>query len=385
MRLVTQGTFRFLYPFLPIVASEIGLTTARSGVLLSALAMGGLFAPALRRLLAGGQGRDRELIVRAGIIAGIGALVAASAPVAILAIFGFLLFGVGKPLADIGTISYVSARVSPGRLARATSTMELTWAGGLIVVAPIAGAVAELTSWRVALAGLGAISLMFTGLAAVRLKGDSTASQTRAAAAPPIGRAAALFLVVVFFMYSALEVTFAAFGVWLVDAFGTTTRELGGFAALGAVGELIGCATVLFFGDRLGTTRVLTAGLVVIVLGGCALPFSTSAMTAAGALGIVVLGTETALVAGIPLAARMAPHARTRLFARMVATSSIARFVMAGIAPAIYSAMGIIGNAAVSVAAAILALAGLRLVLRAAPALRDSPVDESTVDRSGPG
>lgn len=370
MRLVTNGSFRFLYPFLPIVARDVGLTTARSGLLLSALALGGVLAPPIRRVLTGGHEHERALVVRAGTILGAGALLAAAAPMAAVAIVGFLLLGVGKPLSDIGAISYVTARVPYERLARATSTMELTWAGGLLIVAPIAGAVAGLTSWRVPLAGLGALALGIIALAGARMDPDPVVDREQRPDRSPLGRTAAVFLVLVFFVFSALEVSFAAFGVWLEEAFGASVGQLGGFAALTATGELVGSTGVLLFGDRLGKSRVLTAGIVLTAVGACTLPFANSAMTAAGALGLSVLGTETAIVAAIPLAATVVPHARSRFFARMIAMGSIARLLMAGAAPAIYTTFGIVGNAAVSVTVSILALISLRWLVRTDPAVR---------------
>jgi predicted MFS family arabinose efflux permease len=371
MRLVTNGSFRFLYPFLPVVARDVGLTTARSGLLLSALALGGVLAPPMRRALTGGHEQDRKLLVRAGSILAVGALVASIAPVAAVAVLGFLLLGIGKPLSDIGAISYVSGRVPGQRLARATSTMELTWAGGLIVVAPIAGAIAGVTSWRVPIAVLGVIVAAIIGIAAVRMDPDPTIDHGTQADRAPLGRSAAVFLAVVFLVFSALEVSFAAFGVWLEDAYGASIGQLGGFAALTATGELVGSGAVLLFGDRLGKARVLAVGLVITAVGASLLPFATSAMTAAGALGVSVLGSETAIVAAIPLAATVIPHARSRFFARMVAMGSLARLLMAGLAPAIYTTFGIVGNATVSVTVSVLAMAFLRWLLRTDPTLRN--------------
>jgi hypothetical protein len=106
-------------------------------------------------------------------------------------------------------------------------------------------------------------------------------------------------------------------------------------------------------------------------VGASLLPFATSAMTAAGALGVSVLGSETAIVAAIPLAATVIPHARSRFFARMVAMGSLARLLMAGLAPAIYTTFGIVGNATVSVTVSVLAMAFLRWLLRTDPTLRN--------------
>ena len=370
MRLVTNGSFRFLYPFLPIVARDVGLTTARSGLLLSALALGGVLAPPMRRALTGGHEHDRKLVVRAGTMVGLGALVAAAAPMTAIAIMGFLLLGIGKPLSDVGAISYVSSRVPYQRLARATSTMELTWAGGLLIIAPIAGALAGWTSWRVPLAALGVLALGIIAVAGARMERDPAVDRDVRPDRAPLGRTAGLFLVMVFFIFSGLEVSFAAFGVWLEDAFGASVGQLGGFAALTAIGELVGASGVLLFGDRLGKSRVLAAGIVMTGVGACTMPFANSAVTAAGALGLSVLGTETAIVAAIPLAAAVVPHARSRFFARMIAMGSIARLVMAGAAPAIYTAFGIVGNAAVSVTVSVLALLSLRWLVRSDPSVR---------------
>lgn len=397
MRLAANGSFRFLYPFLPVVAAELAIADAWSGVLVGSLAVGGMASPLVRRLLVGQSERPRDLLVRASMVVAAGTLGIALAPVAAAAVVALLVMGTGKPLMDAATISYVSARTSFQRRARATSLMELTWAGSLVVIAPVAGLMADRTSWRVPLGVLCGVIIVMAGVAWRRLDSDSADTDdagvgpardmTAGSQAAPVtahgmvgrGRVrralASLsstgkdYLLVVAFGFGALEATFSVFGLWLDRVHNVPLEQLGAFAAMVAIGEFLGAGLVTLAADRIGKARTLRIGLAVCVVGlvGLALTATLGLGVAALALGLV--GSETAIVAAIAIASEVQPNARSRYLAVMFSVTSLTRAVVGGIGPAVFTAVGIAGNVTMSVAAAVMAAVFLRRAIRRTPQL----------------
>lgn len=373
-RLISNGLFRFLYPFLPVVARSLGLEDAGAGVLVGALAIGGIAAPATRHLLTGGRERPRRLAVVGTLVMAAGAATAAGAPFLAVGLLGFLVLGAGKPLLDVAAISYVSERVPLEARARATSTMELTWAGGLVVIAPIAGLIAARTSWRVPMAMLAVLALLLAIVLAVRLDPDPESppeAQDDDEVLDLLGDGAARpFLWMSALLYVTLEATFAVSGLWAERAFGASIEALGGFIAAAAMGELLGSLLVMVLGDRLGKSRMLLAGLITCSVGLATLPFATNLVMAAAGLSVALLGSEMAIVASIPLASEVTPHARTQFLAGVVSVGSVSRGLASLVGPAVLVAVGIGANVTISILAAVGAMAMLARLLRQHPRLR---------------
>lgn len=379
-RLVANGAFRFLYPFLPVVARSLGVTEARAGILVSALALGGIATPLTRQWLTGGGERPRRLAVAGTLVMAAGGVVAAGAPGLAVGLLGWVVLGTGKPLLDVAAITYVSERVPLSRRARATSAMELTWAGGLVLVAPVAGVLAALTSWRLPLALLAGAAVVTAAALASRLDADPERGHARTEAdrlaadrdpsvAASDDGARRPFLVLGAMLYVALEATFAVSGLWAERAFGASVQELGGFVAVAAGGELLGSLVMTLWGDRLGKARMVVVGLVVCAAGLLSLPFATSITWAAVGLAVALFGSETAIVASIPLASEVVPHARSRFLASMVSVGSVSRAGAAAVGPALLVTFGIGANVAVSVSAALVAVVLLRHVVARHPRL----------------
>lgn len=432
IRLAGNGSFRFLYPFLPVVAAELAIPDAWAGVLVGSLAVGGMASPVVRGWLVGPFERPRRLLVLASLVVALGTLGVALAPIAVVAVVALLVMGAGKPLLDTAAISYVSARTTFATRARATSTMELTWAGALIIIAPLAGLVAAASSWRVSLALVAAAILALTVAARLRLDpdpppdpppvppGDVTADappstgqaavapghaatdvaganaghldteSSPAGSAPPVGRVdergqrprrglratfaslnpiARDYLLVVAFAFGALEATFSVFGLWLDRVHGVPLAQLGGFAAVVAIGELLGAGLVTVAADRIGKARTLMIGLAVCATGLTALAATTTLSFGVAALAVGLVGSETAIVAAIAIASEVQPDARSRYLAVMFAITSFTRAVVGGIGPAVFAAVGIAGNVAMSVLAAAIAAVMLRRAVARNPGL----------------
>lgn len=370
VRLVMNGAFRFLYPFLPVVARDLGVSPGRAGLLVAAVAAGGIAAPVTRRAITGGHEHVRRLALGATVVMSLGTVVAALAGGLPLAIVGLLALGTGKPLVDVATIAYVSDRTSFGRRARATSIMELTWAGALIVIAPLAGLLAARTSWRVPLLVLGLLSAASAPVMGRWLDRDGTRTTGRATRPPAWTRAEKWLLLTAALVFAVLEATFAVFGLWLEADFGVGIEGLGAFAAVTATGELVGSSTVLALGDRLGKHRTAWAGLGLASAGLGSLLLAPNLGLAVTAMAIGLCGSEMAIVSVLPLGSEVQPASRSRFLAAMMSAASVTRATVAAGGAALFALAGIGANVAVSVVAAAVAAGLLWHVLRIDPRLR---------------
>jgi DHA1 family inner membrane transport protein len=370
VRLVMNGAFRFLYPFLPVVARDLGVSPARAGLLVAAVAAGGVAAPLTRRAITGGHERVRRLAVGAAVVMATGTIVAAAATGLPVALLGLLALGAGKPLVDVATIAYVSERTSFDRRARATSIMELTWAGALVVIAPLAGVLAARTSWRVPLLLLG-IASAAGALAMQRwLDADGSTRQRRAPRPPRWTPVERWLVVTAALVFAVLEATFSVFGLWLEADFGVGIEGLGAFAAITATGELVGSTTVLLAGDRWGAHRTAWAGLALASLGLTLMLGAPSLFLAVGAMAVGLCGSEMAIVSVLPLGSEVQPDSRSRFLAAMMSGASLTRALVAAGGAAVFAAAGIGANVAISVTAAAIAAGMLWHVLRVEPRLR---------------
>ena len=397
-RLAGNGLFRFVYPFLGVVAVDVGLGEASAGLLISGLAVGGMLVPLLRRLVSRGRETPRRLAVvglvslLAGslVLGGLAPQLAGTTPLlgAGVALLGMVVLGVAKPLLDVGAIGYVSDRVPFTRRARATSVMELTWAGGLLVLAP-AGVLVAATSWQLTLVLLGAASAATALLLWRWMDPDDAvpagqphehatavgatsvdASATSGSAPPePAPGSSWRFLLVAALLFTALESTFGVVGLWLERVQQVDPSLLGALTAFGALGELAGSGFVLGFGDRIGKPRALVIGLLACALGFGLLPLMPNLPLAMVTLALGLFGTETAIVAAIPLASEVVPGNRTGFLARMMAVSSISRALLGAIGPALLVSYGIGANATISAVAALAAAALVVQLVRREPRL----------------
>lgn len=370
VRLVMNGAFRFLYPFLPVVARDLGVSPARAGLLVAAVAAGGVAAPVTRRAITGGHEHVRRLAVGSAVVMGVGTVVAATASGVPLAIVGLLALGAGKPLVDVATIAYVSDRTTFERRARATSIMELTWAGALVVIAPLAGLLAARTSWRLPLVLLG-IGAAGSALVMQRwLDADARVAHRRAPRPPRWTPVERWLLVTAALVFAVLEATFSVFGLWLEADFGVGLEGLGAFAAVTATGELVGSATVLVIGDRWGKHRTTWLGLALAATGLTTMLFVPGLGLAVGAMAVGLCGSEMAIVSVLPLGSEVQPASRSRFLAAMMSGASVTRALVAAGGAAVFAAAGIGANVAISVTAAAIAATLLWHVLRVDPRLR---------------
>ncbi len=358
LRLVINTAQRFVYPFLPAIGRGLGVSLEQAGLLVSARWAAGLGTPLL--VAAAGRGEVRRRLIALGLtLFTLGAAVTAATNVYVGAFAGFVLMGIAKPLFDVAAQAYIADRVPYRSRARYLGMFELTWAGSLLVGAPVAGWLIDSAGWQApfwALAALGGVGI---ALVAVLLDADPAAARPSRA---PLGwdRAAVAFLGIVALFSGAAEVMFVVMGAWLEDAFGLSLLGLGGLATLVALAELGGEGSTVGFADRIGKRTAVAAGVAISAVGFAAMAvFESRLVPGIGAMMVAFFGFELAIVSSIPLASEVRPQARARFLAWMIVAMALGRTLGAALGPLLFTEYGLAGNTIVAAGANVLALVAL--------------------------
>jgi DHA1 family inner membrane transport protein len=353
-RLVVNTAHRFVFPFLPALARGLGISLERAGLLLSARSLAFLATPAVVGTVGRGERRVKLVVFGTSLMA-VGCLVTAITGVAAGALVGFLLLGLGKPTFDAAAQAYVGDRTPFERRARVMSILELTWAGGLLVGAPLAGWLISRGGWRAPFWVLG-IALGVAALTSrFAMEPDSLHDGATTRLVP--NRTVIALLLVGFLFSFASENVFVVFGAWLEDDFGLSLAALGVASVVIGLGELAGEASVLAFADRIGPRRMIALGLAGSAVGYFLLaPAAASLGWGLAGLTATLIAFEVTIVATVPLASEIAPGARSRLLAWLMVGLGLGRALGDATGPLLYGWNGMPAPAVSSALASIVAL-----------------------------
>jgi predicted MFS family arabinose efflux permease len=151
-------------------------------------------------------------------------------------------------------------------------------------------------------------------------------------------------------------------GAWLDDSHGVSTGGLGLIAAgLGFV-ELVASAGVAMAGDRIGSRRSVSFGLMILLAGlGIIATSGDSRPAAIAGLLVFLTGFEFGFVSTLTLVTEAAPNARGRAIGISNACGTVARATAVVVSGQLYEAFGMTGSITLAAAAAVAALALTRL------------------------
>lgn len=339
-------TRRFPYPFLPEIARQLSVplssvqsvTAVQSGMGV----ISPLFGPLSER-----YGRKRVMMAAMGSMAA-ASIVGALAPQFWLFAAVMIALGVGKIIFDPVLLAYLGDRIPYRRRGLAIGTSELSWAGSLIVAAPLAGFLLERSGIQavfIVLAVLFVVAII--GIALVvpadhPEKGKAVTIVTPWAAWGIIRRspAALAALLYTFCVSVANETFFINYGAWMESTFALDLAQLGTVTTVIAAAEVLGEITVLSISDRIGKRRLALTGVMIASLGYIILPnLSFSLPLTLGMLFALFLGLETAIVAAIPLYTEILPDSRSVMMSGVIGGSSTGRLVGALLGGFLYTTL----------------------------------------------
>jgi predicted MFS family arabinose efflux permease len=359
LKLVANTAFRFVYPFLPAIARGLGIDLTQAGALVSVRWASSLAAPAVMSF-AGRVPGSRRLLIAGLIVFSTGSIVTAWTGVFAGAVVGFALLGLAKPMIDVSAQVYVSERVAYEQRARYLGILEIAWAGGLLIGAPVAGWLIANWSWKAPFWVVGALGL--SGIALARLTLDREDARVMGAAMPDSpGRQVMLLLATMVLFGYAHESVLVTLGGWLETSFGMTLIALGGVGTLIGLAELIGEVAMAGYTDRIGKRNSLAIGIGV---GGVSLlvlsTVSEQLVPAMAVLFIAGVAIEFGIISAIPLMTELRPRARAQTLSLLMVASGLGRAGADLVAPRIFAGGGI---RPVLVMAGLVALGALVIVL----------------------
>lgn len=344
-RTVLDTGYRAVYPFLPFIASSLGVSVTSAALIVQVRNLLGFTAPLFGPLT---DRYGRRVMMLAGL-----AIMAATG-VALYFVMSLWAAVVVMMLMGLSTILYVPAQqaylgdnVPYARRGRIMAIAEIAWSLAAIVGLPLMGLVVQAYGWRIGFVAVGIFSLIALALLWFALPREkrTTPHVARAmggAYLEALRAPMALAVIATTFLLAATNENInIVFADWMNTTFGLNA------VALGVVGSAIGGAefaaqmTVAVFVDRIGKWRMVAGGLLLGVLAYLALPFlGANAMSGGAGIVLTFFTFELTIVAALPLITEIAPNVRATLLSLGVAGFSLGRAAGSFIGPAVYAQYG---------------------------------------------
>lgn len=358
---VANTALRWIPPFLPTLERAFGASTTQLTTVLGVGEAAGLSTAFVGRHL--DRGRERIVLVGGLSTISVSSVVALGGTIWTFAV-AFVLLIVGVANFTVAGHSWISSRIDYRRRARSIGLFETSWAFSLLIGGPIVAVLINLFGWRgpfvfLAIAcALAAVGVSVSLPVVKRSATDERASTARTRLTP---KAWSIVIGSAMSAPGGLSI-FVISGVWLDDEFGVSTSGLGlvvmGFGAV----ELIASSCSAAFADRLGKMRSSLGGLAVL---GCGLVVILSADDRlwVGVVGLLVLlfGFEYGFVSSLSLVSEAMPEARGTTLAVGNAVGTLTRGTGTILSGVLYGAYGIVGSAALSAGAVLIAITALVL------------------------
>ena len=380
---VTNVALRWLPPFLPTLERAFGATTTQLTTVLGVGEMAGLSTVFVGHHL--DRGRERVVMIAGLGLVGASAVLALAGSVAAFAVsFFVLVLGVSN-LTVAGQV-WISHRVDYRWRARSLGLYETSWAIALLAGAPIIAVLINLFGWRgpftaiaiaCALAALLVARTLPAGGPSPQLDPIDPIDATGSVEPTGVPRSTSITARAWLVMMGSATIAMAGLSVfvvsgsWLDDAFGVSTGGIGAVAMLFGATELTASLGSAAFADRIGKLRTTLVGLFALLVG-LAIMMTADDRLWVGVAGLIVflLGFELAFVVSLSLVSEAMPDARGTTMAASNAVGTVARASGAVLSGWLYGIHGIGGTAALSAAAAIVAVGSLLLSRRLRSARR---------------
>lgn len=361
-RCLLDTGFQIFYPFLPMLAGGLGLTTARMGQLLGLRNLTGLLSPVFGTL-ADRQGfrkwlRAELLVLSAGF------LLLALGPSLPFKVVGILVSGAAS-FAFVPTLQgYLSHRLRYSMRARGIGIVEYGWAIAGIAGLSTAGWIIERTSWEVPFViigvGTAGLFLLYQLLPPGQPEGtrrpepgSGSWQQLKDLAGslkPSAWATIACSGCMSFAMFNVLIV----FGDWLAQTYGLGAGEMGRVAMAMGIADLCGSVCASLYSDRLGKRNAVMGGTALSIVAFALLPvLGVSLAGAIAGLMLMRLALEFAIVSLLAFASEQDSHRRGQMMSMTSAANFSASSAAGFTGPWSFLRMGIAGPSVIAVAGVV--------------------------------
>ncbi len=343
-RLAVNVTRRFPYPFVSPIGAAFGVSADSIQNVIALTNGAGLFSPLFGTL----SERFGKKTVMAGALLMMTAMSLLGALFADYGVFVLVMFGfgVGKIIYDPTFQAYIGDVIHFSRRARVMGIAELSWALSLVIAAPVAGFLLDVSSLQAIFLFLalllGASAIVFWLLVEpaadagprqrIRLMNPLSA-MTVVSARPP----AVFALIFTVCLTASHEIFYINYGLWMEDSFGLVLTALGAVTIVIALAEVIGEFIVITLADRFGTKRTSMCGMLSASGLFLIIPnLSFSLPAAMFGIFIMFICIETAIVSALPLFSEILPQARAVMMSANVGAHSLGRVAGGALGAIIY-------------------------------------------------
>jgi MFS family permease len=362
-------------PFLPLIASGLGLGVVQLGQLVGLRSAMGVFAPVSGAL------SDRfgyRLVIRVTLlIMAAGSLGLAASHALWMAVASIMLIGLGGSSFVPNLQAYVSTHLPYAKRARGLGMIEYSWALTGIVGLSLIGLLIAATGWRtpfylLALA-LVAMSVVFGAMPGKARRNAGVNADGGATAQGKSGwwrgflsifvvntnrRSTYATIVAATLSYFAAMQVMLMHGAWLAGRYGLDAAQLGLVALVLGCFDLTASVTVSLVTDRIGKRRSVMIGIFGSLVGYLAMPFlDTGVIQAIIIIALARMCFEFNIVSHFPLLSEQAPAQRGQVMTLSAAMTMLGGTLAGFTGPWLYVNLGVGAMAWTSAGAVAVALA----------------------------
>lgn len=367
-RVVINGSYRMIYPYLEVFAAGLGVSLQLVTLPLTGRSLLAVLGP-LSGPIADRYGRKIGMLAGLSLfVLGVG-LVSAwpSFPAFFLAL---ILAHMGNMVFLPALQAYLGDRVPFRRRGAVLAVTELSWSLSFIAMVPLLGLLLSRFGWVAPFWLLGVLGVLAIFLVIRLIPNDRPQAGVTGSGfwhnlrQVTSSRMALVALAFNLLISAGNEMVNLVFGVWMQNTFQLRIAALGLTAVVIGLAELSGEGATVLLVDRIGKKRAVLAGVLLTSLSAMALPLL--GRTVAGAmvgLFLFYLSFEFTLVSYIPLMTEVLPPARATLMGANLAAGSLGRALGALIGPWLYL-LGFGANAGAALllnALALVALSQIRI------------------------
>ena len=359
-RLVVNTSIRMTYPFLPAIARGLAVPLESVAQLVALRSFAGFLSPLFSPL---SERFGRRLMLAVSMVAfALGCLIVFLWPAYWPLGATLVVTGIAKVVYDPAMQSYLGDVVAYEKRGKAIAITELSWAGALLVGAPLIGLIIERQGWHapffwLALFGIGAAILLWRLLPAARVH-TTRAADLRAVLR--VMRGHSVIWAVALYVLSAMiaqELLLIVYGDWMEQSYGLALTNLGLASAVIGGAEIMGELTAGWSVDRFGKRRVVTTFGVLLAGVYFLIPFTSASLASALAtLFIFFYLFEATFVGSMPLMTEVVPTARSVVLSVAFASAGLGRTVGALAGPLIWQQFGLRGNTSVGALMMLIAI-----------------------------
>ena len=315
-------------PVLEQMAREFGITTGTAGLVVAAYG-----APGIAVALIAGPYSDRigrkPFLVIGPLVMGISTIASAVAPTFALIVAARIASGVGASVL-FPNVNATVADIYPFReRGKAVATVIGLNTMASVVGVPVAGIVAEATSWRVSVAFVGVLAIVASGVLFLRMpnaQGTNRESRVRALYALILRDRSAVAAIISSMLGALFWFTWATYIVVYFQRTFFLSEGLASTVALTqGLGVLVGSQIGGRLGDRVGHRRIVAGAIVItgfLLLLQTNLPLPLFATAALNLLLSAVIGARFAT--NNVLMTEQVPEARGTMLALSASVQSLA-------------------------------------------------------------